>query len=81
MAGNLIASDRSDKSYVWLIAALLLSALVCANQAFFFWTQYESIWTAVVVNNVVLIPLALGAWTMAWRVWFGLDRPVWVAKI
>ena len=64
MACSLIAFDPSDTVYRWLAAALLLSAPVCANQVLPFWTQCESVRTFDVAKNVVLIPLALAAWTM-----------------
>jgi hypothetical protein len=77
MSCALYAFDRTRSGYLWVSGALVLTALVRANQAFFAWTGYESAQTFELAKEVVLIPLALGAWTMAWRKWFRLDRPAW----
>jgi hypothetical protein len=66
----LIAFDRGDDVYRWLIAALLLTAVVRVNQVVFFWTQWESLRVFDVAKNVILVPLMLGAWTLAWSAWF-----------
>ena len=65
-------------AYRWLAAALVLTALARANQAVFYWTPWESAHTAIVLRYVYLDPLALGAWAMAWRDWFRLERPRWL---
>ena len=70
--------DRSDAGYRWFGLALVLSALSRANQAVFFWTQLESARVFVVVRFVLLDPLVLGAWAMAWRGWFKGSRPAWL---
>jgi hypothetical protein len=66
----LTAFDRGDEAYRWMIAALLLTALVRVNQVTFFWAQWESLRAFDVAKNVVLVPLMLGAWTLAWSAWF-----------
>jgi hypothetical protein len=80
MACALVAFDPSDPAYLWLAIALLLTALVRSNQPFFFWAQYESVRAFELAKNVVLVPLALGAWLMAWRSWFGLERFAWIPE-
>ena len=75
MAMTLMAFDPSDPAYRWLAAALLLTALVRENQAVFFWTTFYSLKTFAFVKVVLLFPLVMAAWTMAWRAWLRLDRP------
>jgi hypothetical protein len=70
--------ERSKTFHAWLGAALALTAARRANQAFYFWTSYESLDAAVFANHVVLEPLGLAAWLMAWRGWFGLRAPRWL---
>lgn len=73
--------DRSDHSYPWLAAALLLSGIQRGNQAFFFWWQIETVQGFVVVILALVSSCALGAWIMAWHHWFKLDRPAWLSKL
>jgi hypothetical protein len=75
MACSLIPFDPTDTTYLWIATALILSALARANQNLFFWTQLEDIRTFDVVRNVLLTPLCLGAWAMAWRTWLRLRYP------
>lgn len=70
--------NRSGPGYRWFGLALVLSAMSRANQAVFFWTQLESARVFVVVRFVLLDPLVLGAWAMAWRGWFRISRPAWL---
>jgi hypothetical protein len=77
----LYRADRNNPAYPWLIIALLLTALVRANQPFFYWLQLESTHEFDVVTTVILMPLVLGSWLMAWRSWLGPDNPAWVPKI
>lgn len=69
------------KHYRWFIIALVLLSLVRANQAFFYWFQVESAHGIDIVTTVILMPLVLGSWVMAWRDWNGLYRVSWIAKI
>jgi hypothetical protein len=80
MACSLMAFDRSDPAYGWLCCALLLTALVRANQPSYFWWQFESIQAFDLAKNFILLPLGLGAWTMTWRSWFRIERPTWLPK-
>jgi hypothetical protein len=77
VAWVLIAFDPANAAYPRLIGALLLTALVRANQALYFWTQCESIHVFDVAKNVLLLPLGLGCWLLAWHAWFRLDERRW----
>jgi hypothetical protein len=79
MAMSLVAFDRSPFDYYWLSGGLLLLAIWRANQAFLFWTQYESVYGYDLLINVFVMPLALGVWTMAWVAWFRLPNSAWLA--
>ncbi|HEY1772828.1 MAG TPA: glycoside hydrolase [Gammaproteobacteria bacterium] len=72
--------ERSGPANPWLAAALLLSGMQRGNQAFFFWWQIETIQGFVLVILVLVSSLSLGAWMMAWRSWFSLERPAWFPK-
>jgi hypothetical protein len=61
----------------WLCAALLLTAAYRLNQAVYTWMPYESFPVYFAVH-VVLIPLGLAAWIMAWRHWYRLERWRWL---
>lgn len=78
MACSLIPFNRSDRTYLWLSAALLLTALQRANQAFFFWWQFETIHEFELFIIVFVIPLSLATWTLAWRAWFRLNELAWL---
>lgn len=73
--------DRGDRIYIWLPLALLLSGIQRGNQAFFFWWQLETVQEFVFVILVLVSSLSLGAWMMAWRSWFKLDRPAWLPRL
>jgi hypothetical protein len=73
--------DRADRAYLWLAAGLVLSGIQRGNQAFFFWWQVESIQDFVIFIGAGVASLTLGAWMMAWRGWFKLDRPPWLPKV
>ncbi|MDR3447943.1 MULTISPECIES: glycoside hydrolase [unclassified Dyella] len=69
---------RTDDRYRWLIAALLLLALLRVNQVMFYWTDVLSLRSYDVATTVMLRPLNLAAWTLAWRDWFRLKRDPWL---
>jgi len=81
MACSLIPFDRGDPAYVWLAAALILIALRRANQAVFFWWQFETVHEFELVTVVLLIPLTLAAWTLAWCTWLRLRDQAWMAVV
>jgi hypothetical protein len=80
MALSLIPFDRANAAYGWMAAALLLLGAMRANQAVFFWMQIESIQMFDLVRSVLLVPLFMGGWVMAWRAWFGVARPAWFGR-
>ncbi|MBS1661673.1 MAG: glycoside hydrolase [Bacteroidetes bacterium] len=65
----------------WFVTALILLGLMRLNQAVYFWFHIENSSQAVIVGTVILRPLVLGSWLMAWREWFSLDKPKWLPKI
>ncbi|HLW52182.1 MAG TPA: glycoside hydrolase [Candidatus Angelobacter sp.] len=69
MAWCLRSFDRSNRAYLWLCTALVLTALYRANQAIFFWGQFETVHGFELISIVLLLPLCLAAWTLAWRAW------------
>lgn len=73
--------DRSAKAYPWLAAALVLSGIQRGNQAFFFWFEIETIQDFVIFILALTASLSLGAWMMAWRAWFKVERPAWLPKV
>src|SRR5579864_1020546 len=74
MAFTLAAFRRSKSACYWLSASLVLTALVRANQAIFFWGQFETVRVAELVSGVLLPALCLAAWTFTWQAW-AQDRP------
>lgn len=78
MVWGVRAFDRDDPAYRWLAAAMVLLALYRANQAIFFWGQFETVHAFELVSVVLLIPLYTACWTLAWRAWFRLQGTEWV---
>lgn len=78
MAWCLRSFDRSNPAYAWLCTALVLTALYRANQAVFFWGQFETVHGYEWVSIVLLLPLCLAAWTIAWRAWFRAPGTEWM---
>jgi hypothetical protein len=70
-----LMASRTDDSYRWLGAALLFLALLRLNQVTFAWTHLQSLRCYDIATAVILKPLALAAWTLAWRDWFRLGKP------
>ena len=52
---------------IFVIVLLVILALLRLQQVLLFWTQWEGQRVYDVVRNVILAPLTLGAWTLAWR--------------
>jgi len=69
------------KQHKWFIMALILLGLVRANQAFYYWLQIETSHEIDIITTVILMPLVLGSWLMAWRGWYGVNRPVWIPPV
>jgi len=75
----LLAQFELDRhKYRWLYAALVLTAACRLNQAIFFWGQFESVPTFVLVSLGFLYPLCLAAWTMGWARVSGVQNTLWV---
>ncbi|AHF17266.1 hypothetical protein NIASO_04890 [Niabella soli DSM 19437] len=72
---------KPRKQYKWFVMALILLALVRTNQAVFYWLQIESAHAFDLITTVILIPLVLGSWLLAWWHWHKLVRPVWVPRV
>ena len=81
MTCMLMPFDRLDPTYRWLAAALVLIACARANQAVFFWWQFESIQGFELATIVLFVPLSLGAWTLAWSYWLRLREVTWLSKL
>lgn len=47
----------------------------------FYWLQIESAHAFDLITTVILIPLVLGSWLLAWWHWHKLVRPVWVPRV
>jgi hypothetical protein len=77
----LLRNRKQTQSCKWFITALVLVGLMRLNQAVYFWFQIESGQQSSVVGTVILRPLVLGSWLMAWREWFDLHKPKWLPKI
>ena len=69
------------QSCKWFLTALILLGLMRLNQAVYFWFHIENSHQSVIVGQIILKPLVLGSWLMAWREWFNLRQPNWLPKI
>jgi hypothetical protein len=81
MSFILYRSHNKKPAYLWLMIALLFTALVRANQPFFYWFQLESTHEFDLVTTVILMPLVIGSWLMTWLSWFKIDRSDLLSKI
>lgn len=81
MAWTFGAFNQSKQSCFWLCAAMVLTAGVRANQAIFFWGQFETVHAFEAVTVVLLVPCCLAAWTLAWRAWFDLRNTEWIRAV
>lgn len=77
MVVTLIACRTRD-AYRWLAIALVLLALLRVNQVLFYWTDGWSLRWYDFAVTVVLRPLNLAAWALAWRDWFRLGKRPWL---
>jgi len=78
LAFVLLACMALAVSCRWLAAALVLLALLRINQVLFAWTDFFPLRWYDVATAVVLKPLNLAAWTLAWREWFLMKRYPWL---
>lgn len=75
------SGSKPPKSCKWFMAALILLGLMRLNQAVYAWFQIENSKLYDIVGPVILRPLVLGSWLMAWREWFDLRQSKWLPKI
>ena len=80
-ACSLIPFDRANPAYRWLAAALVFLGIARANQTVLSCWEFESIHDFELVTVVLMIPLSLGAWTMAWYYWVRPRHAAWLPKI
>ncbi len=80
MALSLRPFDPRDRAYVWLASALILLGVQRANQMFFFLGRWESLHAFEFIIIVLIVPLSLGAWIMAWRAWLQVQSPAWLPE-
>jgi serine phosphatase RsbU (regulator of sigma subunit) len=78
LAFSLTLVDRSDRVYLWLGTAFLLTAIFDAVVVVLDGTQYMGMTVGDPLRFVVLRPLIFVAWAMVWWSWFGLKRPAWL---
>jgi hypothetical protein len=78
MVCGVMALDGIRAGNLWLIAALLSVALMRANQAIFYWGRFETVQGFELITNVLLVPLMLGCWTIAWASWLELVSRRWL---
>ena len=71
VAFSLTFFDRSDRVYLWLGAAFLLTAMFDAVVVLLDSTQYMGMAVGDPLRFVVLRPLIYAAWVMVWWSWFG----------
>jgi serine phosphatase RsbU (regulator of sigma subunit) len=81
VAFSLSLVDRSDRVYVWLGSAFMLTAIFDAVVVLLDCTQYMSMTIGDPLRFVVLRPLIYTVWVMVWWKWFGLHRPAWLPRI
>lgn len=81
MACSLIPMDRSKTAYRWMAAALIMIGVARGNQTVFFCWQFEPFHGFELVTGVLMIPLTLGAWTIAWYHWFRLRDCSWFPRV
>jgi serine phosphatase RsbU (regulator of sigma subunit) len=80
VAFSLAFFDRSDRVYLWLGAAFLLTAMFDSVVVLLDTTQYMGIAVGDPLRFVVLRPLICAVWIMVWWNWFGLHRPAWLPR-
>ena len=78
VAFSLTFFDRSDRVYLWLGAAFLLTAMFDAVVVLLDTTQYMGMAAGDPFRFVALRPLIYAAWVMVLWSWFRLHRPAWL---
>lgn len=80
MAWTLGVVEQGGNRFSWLCIAMLLTALFRANQAAFFWGQFETVQGFEAISVTLITPLCLAAWTLGWRQWLGAQETEWVPR-
>jgi hypothetical protein len=80
VAFSLILFDRSDRVYLWMGTAFLLSSITFALTTIGSWTQWMSYVAITRIGDVVVGPLLFAVWIMVWWTWFRLHRPAWLPR-
>jgi hypothetical protein len=78
MALSMLPFDPKDHFNMWIAAVLVLLGAAWFNQPLFWMAHFESLKDFVVWRLTIIDGLLLGAWIMAWRAAFGLQRLRWV---
>jgi len=78
MTCSLIPFDRSNPAYRWMAAALVFIGIARGNQTVFFCWEFESFHGFELMTVVFMIPLSLGAWTLAWYYWVRPRNCAWL---
>ena len=81
LACRVIPFDRANSAYGWMAAALLFVGVARANQAIFFWWEFESYPGIEMVTGVLMVPLSLAAWTLAWYHWVKPRHLGWLTPV
>ncbi|TBR39053.1 glycoside hydrolase [Dyella terrae] len=80
MIAAALAIARTSRRYGWMIAALCLLALLRLNQVLYYWGHFLSLRSSDIGVMILLRPLVLATWTLAWREWFRIDDLRWLGK-
>jgi hypothetical protein len=75
---SLLPFDRAKLGLNMLAAALLLTALWRANLTIYWLSSAESVRSFVYGHDDLLVPITLGAWTLAWCYLFRLRESKWI---
>ncbi|HEY2476961.1 MAG TPA: hypothetical protein VGI19_19430 [Candidatus Cybelea sp.] len=78
VALSLIPFDRAKLGLAMLAVALLLTAAWRANLTILWLSGIESVQAFVHMHLVLLVPITLGAWTLAWCYLFRLREFRWI---
>jgi hypothetical protein len=78
MALSMLPFDPKDHFNIWIAAVLILLGATWLNQPLFWMARFESLQDFVVWRLTIIDALLLGAWIMAWRAAFGLQRLRWI---
>lgn len=74
-------NNKITESCGWFITGLILLALLRLNQAVYYWFQIESAHVSDFHTAVIIRPLVLGSWLLAWRDWFKIHDQKWLPKM